>query len=387
MTGTVLTKSSKITPGRLLGILTTAHLVNDFYGVVLPFLLPTLSERFELSYFSAGLLAVATSLLPGIVQPIAGLLADRHGWRKPILLAGFLLFSFGLVVVGLATTYVVLAVALFIFGLGKAAFHPQSTNFITRAFPSARGRAMGIHGIGGAIGNFSVPLITTLLIARIGWPWAIYLLAIPGVMMIALLGSTLSEPPGTGAAARLTIPRNLWLLGVTFSFIFMMYSGFLTFLPIYLVESGSTLVQAGLISALMLFVGFIAQPLGGTIYDKLGGRLLFSVSAFSAGAALWLLSLPQVPPIIPIVFIGAAATGTFPVVLAMGSELAVGNVGFSVGFVLGLSGVFGAFAPALTGYVADARGLTTAFQMLIFFAFAALLAAQTLPGKKRDQER
>ena len=53
---------------KLLGALTTGHLVNDFYSSTLPFLLPALIVAFDLSFFEAGLLTIATSLLSGFLH-------------------------------------------------------------------------------------------------------------------------------------------------------------------------------------------------------------------------------------------------------------------------------------------------------------------------------
>ncbi len=383
---TAIASQKTIYTQKLLGVLTTGHLVNDFYSVTLPFLLPTLIVAFDLSFFEAGLLAIATSLLSGLLQPVVGYFADMFAKRKLIILFGFFAFSLGLIIAGFSVSYPMLLGAFFIFGLGQATFHAQSTNFITRAFPHSRGRAMGIHGIGGSIGNFSAPLITTFLITVLGWRYATSLLAIPGLLVIVFLGYMLSEPPKAPTIAKGTpvISAKLLLLALNFGLIFMVYIGFLTFLPTFLVENGSTLAQAGLIAAFMLFVGFLAQPTGGFIYDKLGGRFLFAASSVLAGVGLLLFTVESnIPSIIFIVIIGAAATATFPVALAMGSEIARGeSVGVSVGFVFGVSGVLASFAPALTGYAADSFGLQTSFRLLVVLAIFSLGVSFFLPGKR-----
>ncbi|MEK6221033.1 MAG: MFS transporter, partial [Chloroflexota bacterium] len=144
---------------KLLAVLTTGHLVNDFYTITLPFLLPTLIVAFNLSFFEAGLLTIATSLLSGFLQPVMGYLADAFAKRKLIIILGFFAFSLGLVIAGAAVSYPMLLGAFFVFGLGQATYHAQSTNLITKAFPDSRGRSMGIHGVGGSIGNFLSPTI------------------------------------------------------------------------------------------------------------------------------------------------------------------------------------------------------------------------------------
>ncbi len=385
---TAIASQKTIHAQKLLGVLTTGHLVNDFYVVTLPFLLPTLIVAFDLSFFEAGLLTIATSLLSGLLQPVVGYFADMFAKRKLIILFGFFAFGTGLIIASFSVSYPMLLIAFFIFGLGQATFHAQSTNFITRAFPHSRGRAMGLHGIGGSIGNFSAPIITTFLITALGWRYATSLLAIPGLLVIVFLGYMLSEPPKAPTMAKGTpvISAKLLLLALNFGLILMVYIGFLTFLPTFLVENGSTLAQAGVIAAFMLFVGFLAQPTGGFIYDKLGGQFLFAASSLLVGVGLLLFTVESnVPSIIFIVIIGAAATATFPVALAMGSEIARGeSVGVNVGFVFGVSGVLASFAPALTGYAADAFDLQTSFRLLVVLAVLSLGVSFFLPGRRPE---
>jgi FSR family fosmidomycin resistance protein-like MFS transporter len=365
--------------------LSIGHLVNDFYGLVLPFLLPTLIVVFEMDFFAAGLVALATNLFGGALQPVAGYMADRYGIRKRIMIAGFLLFSLGLLLVGLSNSYTMILLAWFVYGLGIATFHAQSTNFITGAFPATKGRVMGIHGIGGAIGNFSVPIVVTFLLTVVAWRETAFLLTIPGLLVAVLLGKGLAEAPRVQAeSATLHVPRALWILALAAGLIGMLYAGFLTFLPTYLVEQGMDLKQVGILSSIMLFVGFFAQPGGGIIYDRVGGRRLFALSALVAAVGLFLFTNDWgVPPLLPAMLIGAAVMATFPSTLAMAGDIAKGgNVGMNVGIVFGTSRVLTALTPALTGYMADQFGLRISLQWLIFFAVAAFFLALLLPKKK-----
>ena len=368
----------------LLGILSVGHLVNDFYGLVLPFLLPTLIIAFQMDFFAAGLVSLATNLFGGLLQPIAGYLADRYGIRKRIMVAGFVLFALGLLMVGISTTYIMILAAWFVYGLGIATFHAQSTNFLTAAYPESKGRVMGIHGIGGAIGNFSVPLVVTFLITVVDWRATALLLAIPGLLVAMTLAKGLTEVPKAEVdEMSLQVPGSLWILALVAGLLGMMFSGFLTFLPTYLVEQGMSLSQVGVLSTIMLFVGFFAQPGGGMIYDRIGGRWLYAISALVAGIGLLLFTNEWgVPPLFSVILIGAAVMATFPPSLAMASELAKrGNVGMSVGIVFGASRALAALTPALTGYLADQFGLRQSLQWLIVFAVLAFVLAFWLPRR------
>ncbi|MBF0277648.1 MAG: MFS transporter [SAR324 cluster bacterium] len=377
-----LTKKSLI----LIGTLTTAHMINDFYAHVLPFVIPALIQDLKISYFEAGMLALAISIFSGVLSPFLGQMGDRHAWRKRIMIFGFLAFCLGLLIMGLSANYALILVACFIFGLGEFTFHPQSTNFLTRNFPGTKGKVMGIHGIGGSIGNFTAPLVVTFLITLVGWRESLFYLTIPGLLTIFALKMVLKEPPKAKKQALfggITLP--LLLLTVNFAMIQMVYKGFLIFLPTFLIESGSTMQSAGAISALMLFTGLFTQPLGGILMDKLGGRVVFIGSSITSAIALWLFTVSSgVFVVITILMFGAAIYALFPVALAMASQVVRSDhVGMSVGLVFGIGSTFSAFTPMLTGLAADRIGLQASFQYLIVFPVLALIVALFLPSKQK----
>jgi FSR family fosmidomycin resistance protein-like MFS transporter len=382
MSTTSLRQHSSAERTTLLMTLTTGHLVNDFYLLVLPFLIPTFIASFNLSYFQAGLLALATTVLSGMLQPVFGFLADKYALRKKLLIAGFLAFGLGLMLMGLAPTYTVILIACFIYGLGMATFHPQSTNFLTTTFASTKGRVMGIHGIGGSIGNFLAPTLVALLVTFIGWRSGVFVLIAPAILIVALLSFVLKERPKAPVESFWQgISKKLIILALTYSLVLMLYQGFLTFLPTYLVEQGSTISQAGGISSLMLLVGFLSQPCGGYLYDKVGGKFVLIMGAMGAGGALWLFTLSQ--SILFIILVGAFVSALFPVALTMSSEISTGNrVGMSVGLVFGISSTLSAFTSALTGYAADILGLNLAFQFLVALPLFAIGLALFLPQNR-----
>lgn len=368
----------------LLGALTAGHLVNDFYVMVLPPLLPAFRQAFAVGYVELGILSFAYTILSGVLQATVGHLADVRAWRKTVVVAGFLTFSGGFVLMAVAPTFAWLVVASLVCGLGATTFHPQATHFLTAAFPDRKGWAMGVHGWGGSIGNFLAPLAVAALVTRVGWRQALAWLAVAGLVAAGALGVLLHEPSRTAGAGRgSALSRDLLVLSLTFGCLSMVLRGLLTFLPTFLVEQGSTLARAGALTSLMLLVGLVAQPLGGHVYDRVGGRTVFVVC--SAGAVLGLLGFALggnslAAPTAAVV--GFFVYALFPVSLAMGSELArAERVGASVGLVFGVSATMAAVTPVLTGYAADLLGLRTALQLLVGLAILAILLSLALPGR------
>ncbi|MEE8303160.1 MAG: MFS transporter, partial [Candidatus Tectomicrobia bacterium] len=360
------------------------HMVNDFYSMVLPPLIPALIPVFGLNYFQIGLLSFCFYILSGILQPTVGYLSDKHAIRKKIIIAGFLINGVGFLAIGLSPTYHWVLLASLLCGLGAATFHPQSTNFLSRAFPQSKGRVMGIHGWGGSIGNFLAPLVVAALVSWIGWRYGVMVLLIPGLCVACMLWRLLDEPEEVQVSSfGKGLSKDLVLVAVTFALLSMVLRGFLTFLPTFLVEQGSTLAQAGFFTSLMLVVGLVSQPLGGVVYDRVGGRVIFFVCALATGFGLLMFThATGFMVVVWTIVVGFFVAALFPVALAMGSDVAKGNqVGMSVGVVFGLSSTLSAFTPALMGYVADHVGLSRSFSLLIVIACLGALLALVLPRK------
>src|SRR5688572_17489117 len=133
---------STIVPSKtlLLSGLTTGHMVNDFYSMILPPLIPALIPVFGLNYFQMGLLSFCFYILAGVLQPAVGFWSDKYAIRKKVMVAGFLINGLGLIAIGLAPTYALVLLASLLCSLGATTFHPQSTNFLSRAFPHNKGR-------------------------------------------------------------------------------------------------------------------------------------------------------------------------------------------------------------------------------------------------------
>src|SRR5436190_3629416 len=86
-----------------------------------------------------------------------GWLADRFSKRK-LLTIGLLINGAGFVLLGLAPNYPVALGAMVIAGFGGSFFHPAATALVVRLFPVGTGRALGLIGIGAAVGFFIGPL-------------------------------------------------------------------------------------------------------------------------------------------------------------------------------------------------------------------------------------
>jgi len=131
-------------------------------------------------------LALAALLLP------VGAIGDRWG-RKPVLLAGLVLFSVANVVSALAATAGLLIAMRVVAGVGAAMIMPVTLSVITTSFPiEERGRAVGIWagfaGAGGIIGLVA----SAAIIDNATWPW---IFAVPVVLAAVSFALTTAVVP------------------------------------------------------------------------------------------------------------------------------------------------------------------------------------------------
>lgn len=125
----------------------------------------------------------------------AGSLSDRLGAKRAFG-AGLGLFVLASLACGLAPTLVFLVVARFVQGSAAAAMMPASMALIRQAYPDAkaRGRAVGIWAMGGAVASSSGPVLGGVL-TIVDWR-LIFVLNVPvGALALVLLARTRPSTP------------------------------------------------------------------------------------------------------------------------------------------------------------------------------------------------
>lgn len=369
-----------------LGILFFSHFVNDFYSLFLPVFIPILVIHLKIGYFDAGILISAIAVIGALLQSPVGYWADIYKKRVTFMAGGFLFYALGAIILGLSNGFALLLVSSFFIGLAMATYHPQSTNLITKEF-SRKGQALGIHGVGGQLGRFISPILIAWLISKLQWRLAAVVLILPALAATILCWSTLREPVergDKGMARVITLP--ILLLVLILGLRGAVFQGIISFLPSFLVNKvGSSINIAGILTGIMLGVGLIAQPLGGTLGDKISkGKIVFlSLAGLTLLFFFFQLTLMQAVEetmlnyqllIALLIGIGFCIFITFPIGLALSAELTPGErVGSSVGVVFGGGMLLPAFTLPGVGYLIDNYGFQTGFVFLGILAGVATL--------------
>ncbi len=110
----------------VLGVLTFCHLLNDYYFMIIPPLLPFLARDFQLTFFQSGLLVFIINIVSAFLQPIIGYFADLKMLRRFVIVVGLLIYALSFIALGVVPNYVVLLLVLFLMGIGGSTFHPKA---------------------------------------------------------------------------------------------------------------------------------------------------------------------------------------------------------------------------------------------------------------------
>src|SRR5438105_8266550 len=250
-----------------------------------------------------GLLAVAFFVTYMLSAPVLGLLADRLS-RWIIVGTAVILWSLASGASGLAATFTVLIATRIFVGIGEGGYGPAAPTIISDLFPiEIRGRIMAIFCAAIPVGSALGYVIGGVIGAHLGWRWAFYLVAPPG-LLLGLLCFWQRDPRVTAHHVLQESPRrslrNYLRLFRTRSYLInciaqtlmtFVTGGLGYWVSAYLVYRNQSPATSRTIFGLITVVaGLISTLLGGIVADKLRPR--FAGSYFCVSGIGMLISCP-----------------------------------------------------------------------------------------------
>ena len=166
-------------------------------NIALPTLVRALSTSFAtVQWVVLGYLVAVTALLLGAAR-----LGDMVG-KRPVYLAGLLVFTAGSLGCGLAPDVDWLIAARVLQGVGASMTTSVGVAILTEVFPPReRGRALGIIGAVVSLGIALGPTLGGVLVGRVGWR-SIFLVNVPVGLGAALLVARVLPAPRPGRTQR-----------------------------------------------------------------------------------------------------------------------------------------------------------------------------------------
>lgn len=359
----------------------------------------------QMGQTTAGFLATLTLLSSAVGGILFGMVADRYGRTKSLMISIFVysLFTF---LCGFSQTVTQLAVFRLLLGLGMGGEWVAGAALITETWDAKhRGKAMGLVQSAWAIGYALAAIVAGVISPLWGWRGVFFFGIVPALVAIWIRKGT--EEPEIWAKMKKDAavkekgkPKLMelfsskvfrWtLLGAVLSVCAQFgYWGLFTWIPTYLgspIEKGGAgldIMKSTTWIVIMQSGAWLGYVSFGFLADKIGRRktfiLFFALAALlvpfygMSGDPTWLLILGPF-----VAFFGSGYFSGFGAVLAelFPTEIRATGQGFCYNFGRGIA----ATAPTVVGFMASSIGLGAAFGFLsISFALAALLVFFFLP--------
>jgi MFS family permease len=308
----------------ILAVAVTAFLQTHLHRLGFAPLIPTFVRDLGLSYAAAGTIQTAYFWTYTVVQVPVGVIADRWGARR-VMVVCMALLAVGAIAFSAGDDFAAGVAARMLVGLGAAGVWVPAMRLVSEWFPAGeRARATGLisagGGIGGTLGLVLVPWLASLW----GWRLAYGATALPALLTLVLIALLLRPGPAgrgvlpaRGSLRAVLRARELWPFNLMVFFSYGAYFSFLTFLPAFLVAvPGASPAVAGTITSLITAGTVVSWPGAGWLSDRQGRRKPLTIVG-QLGSALACVFFALVAPHVGLGSAAAAAAVTGLVVGGM----------------------------------------------------------------------
>ena len=255
------------------------------------------------------------SVLLGILAIVIGRLNDRFGPRLVVTVCGFLLGLGYLLMSQVSTIWQLYLFYGVIIGVGMGGTFVPLASTIARWFVRRRGTMTGIASAGIAAGIMIMPPVANWLISSYDWRTAYIIIGITVSVFIIGLAQFLKRDPGQKGevpygeselkAESLNMPtggfsfrealytRPLWLLLAAYLFYGFWLNSIMVHIVPHATELGISATSAANILAIIGGVSFVGRIIMGGASDRMGNRLVFTISFVVVSIALFWLQLAR----------------------------------------------------------------------------------------------
>lgn len=345
-----------------------SHFMVDVFNSSRPVLLTYLGlSETQIAFYSTIYIWVSA-----LTQPFLGWLSDRVGPRW--LAAGGVLwmtvFYSGAVYFPGTPGLLCLIIA----ALGSSSFHPVGTTQATllgrNILAGRETTAASFFFMAGQTGHFVGPMITGLILARMGLP-AMLILPVVSVPIGFTLMYQLRHnhphprPIGDGKIRLQTSVGFVVLLAFVATMQSWSQANMINFFPKYLKDLGLSAATYGNIAGLYMGGSAMGNLIGGYLGDRFPKRKVASTALFLASIPIFIMSKigwsPWLYLLIPLA--GACTGSVHSIMVVLAQRMISGGMALASGLILGFIFSAGALGMLLTGPLAETSGFPTVLLM------------------------
>jgi len=355
-------KNSDFQTGQVV-TLSISHFIHDVYSSFLAPLLPLLIEKLSMSLTQAGFLSTIMQV-PALLNPYIGSLADRISVRYFIILAPAMT-AIPMSLIGLAPSYGVLLILLFMAGISVAVFHVPSPVMVSKLSGQKVGRGMSFFMVGGEFARTIGPMVAVGSVALLGLEGFYPVMAV-GILASVWLYLRFRDVPVGNKRPKKTSVLGTWKemrhilmpLSVILVARGFMHATMASFLPTFVKAETGNLWLAGFALTLYEATGVLGVLTAGSLSDYLGRRKVLLISLIGAPLALFLFTWAGGwVRVAALMSTGFLLLSTTPVMLAMVQENAKTSPAAANGFFMMMSFMARSAVVVIVGWWGDLFGL------------------------------
>ena len=283
--------------------------------------------------------------------------------------------------------------ALFI-GLASGAYFVAAVPLVAELFPSARGRAIGIHGAASPLAAVLAPGVVVAVLLVAGWSTVFHLLAAVALAVTAILAVVIRRhplPSGAGTDRNFRSALGHWPVIVVGVVVVgapgFVWQGVFNFYVTYLVGTkGLSSGAANTLLTVIFAAGLPAFWFGGRLADRLPHvPYLLGILCGFAAVLVGLVLAEGVAALVAVtVLLGVVIHALFPAIdTFMLESLPPGNRASAYAVFSGVAMGFEATGSGVIGFAAEAVGFDAAFaaSAVGVFLVAAAVGGVHLSGR------
>lgn len=375
-----------------------SHFIIDIYQSFIIGLIPVLTLKFGLSLFEVGLLTATGIIAKSLFSPIFGYLSDRQG-IKYYMIAGLLITSIFLSLIGILPNYFFLLTFLFLGNLGVAAYHPASAAIAGHFGGNKKGFGSSIISFGGIFGNSLGALLIILVVEKLNirfTPLAMIPGLITAIILLKLIPRT--QENNTGNIKNLfsrikKVNREKWyrlflIMLATYS-LNITWITLVTFMPLYYTAVNINLINIGVILLFFGMLGAAGGLVSGFIFDRYKKGILIIQVGFTLAIPLFFFTFKTSGLISIILFVlgGFFLISIAPVCIRMTQDLMPGNMSLASSLILGLGPGLAGITMIILGKAADIIGIAALVKYELIFILFTLILLFSFPLTEKGLSR
>lgn len=368
-----------------------AFMANGLWVLVIGLLgpsVPFIIEEFSIDYSQAGLIFTLLSIASFFGTFTGGWVSDYRR-RKIFWLLFLLMLASGLVLCGLASSFTLLLVIVFIMSFCGSPIGAVGQSIMLQMFPEKRGAYVSLSTMFAAVGSFIAPiLISAVYLAGFSWRAAYYGAAgIALVLFIFILGTKLPEPiehhGGSLSVFRLFGDKRVLFAGLMIFFSVGIDLGFSYWLAEYFIRAVGTAAEFSGFAVGCYLLGIISgRFLNSRKPETTGHWKVPMIGLVTAAAALVLfLTVGDFRIKLVLCFIYGIGVGpAFPSMMAAGTSLYPRRSGAVTAVLYSMMSLSGAVFPFMVGRIGTGFGIEKAYYSL--FILMLPITAGLIVGRR-----